>query len=165
MPVVAREADGAFSPQRRGACGLHCSAPSTKVSAQLYFTNSSGALLMSAQPCMTVHMCDYLAATPLYCSLGLVCDPLVQKLVCRALLGLCMRVSGVIMFFLAEIGLERRKASHASKNQITTGMVEHAHDTRLMRVEEWLEREPGTRVSTCAANLPSQPALRRVERV
>ena len=29
-----------------------------------------------------------LAAKPLYCSLGLVCDPLVQKLVFRALLGL-----------------------------------------------------------------------------
>eukprot|EP00964_Phaeocystis_antarctica_P017719 scaffold9812_cov56-Phaeocystis_antarctica.AAC.2 len=34
-----------------------------------------------------------LAAKPLYCSLGLVCDPLVQKLVFRALLGLWMRIS------------------------------------------------------------------------
>ena len=40
-----------------------------------------------------------LAAKPLYCSLGLVCDPLVQKLVFRALLGLWMRVLRSLCFF------------------------------------------------------------------
>ena len=40
-----------------------------------------------------------LAAKPLYCSLGLVCDPLVQKLVFRALLGLCVRVLRSLCFF------------------------------------------------------------------
>ena len=40
-----------------------------------------------------------LAAKPLYCSVGLVCHLLVQKLVFRALLGPCMRVLGSLCFF------------------------------------------------------------------
>ena len=40
-----------------------------------------------------------LTVKPLYCGLGLVCDPLVQKLVFRALLGLCVRVLRSLCFF------------------------------------------------------------------
>ena len=42
-----------------------------------------------------------LAVKPLCCSLSLVCDPLVQKLAFRALLGPCipMRVLGSLCFF------------------------------------------------------------------
>ena len=57
-----------------------------------------------------------LAAKPLYCSLGLVCDPLVQKLVFRALLGLWMRVLRSLCFLgrnrpRAKEGVTRTKVS------------------------------------------------------
>jgi len=63
-----------------------------------------------------------LLSVSLYCSVGLVCDPLVHTLVFRARLGPCMRVLASL-FVLAEIGRERRKASQASQNQITTGLL------------------------------------------